>query len=471
MIFNKEIRSFDQLKRYADSIVLRIDADATEDMLLKAFFNALNRYEKRNVKKNDSQGYSGWLYYLTKNNRLGKVPNNKRNRTGDKLIKKGIIKRDKNGIYRATQMITRATCGVEGIYVKHRNVMDEISQGQWNYKNYNRLAEYLDGTLECTMTIDRDFETAYAPSYDEDFCLEGDLLTGTSCMSGRGKDAEQFYGQIDGCYVCRFENDKGEQVGRCIMYEFNGIRHFIRIYAKRDYARHALRLLKEEMHDNDLFGRDNEIEGMELPTSWDEDTTVMYLDGGSYGVDYRNGKFCVVDEDYIDDLKTTHDSSLEDVLAEADFRHCDHCGCWESDRNGVDINGDWYCCSDCAEAEGYFQCDECGEWHNEDDAIEIDGYRFCSVSCAESYGYCICRNCHKVIDEDDCLEIGRYHYCDEHCANEEGYHQCAYCHEWKRYYDLRPNTSDHGRLCCYPCAMKKGLIESYSKPRKKDEKK
>lgn len=449
------IKSVLDVRKFADKALLTNNIKVPAEELVGAFMRELERRDKRNVKKGDSQGYNGWLYYVTNNNRLGKITNNIRKRTGDILIKKGILRYDKFGVLRATETIPN------GIYVKHRALIEELSRGKgWNYRAIENLNEYFDGTLECTMVIDRSFDIAYEPEYEDDFCLEGDLVTGQSCMSGYGDYAQEFYGGIENCYVCRFENGKGDQVGRCIMYKQGDVRHFIRLYANKDYARYALRLLKEEMTENDLFGRSYYIPNLHLKTNWDDDTTCLYLDGNHYGVTWEDGDFYITSNRYLSDLKTTGCDSLRETLEEDDCWCCNQCGGW-FDKSAIEIDGDCYCSSDCAEEAGYRQCDECGNWVSEDDVFSVDGYNYCSTDCASNAGYKFCENCHELITDKDPLEIGSNYYCNEQCAKDDGWDKCAYCGQWNRSYLLKPNFSDDNKLICENCKVEQGLILGY----------
>ena len=456
------IKNIEDLRKYADKALLYYNIkDASDEEIAAAFLRELERRQKRNVKKGDSQGYDGWLYYISKNNRLAKVPNNARKRTGDILIKKGVLRYDKYGALRATEQISNGT------FIKHRSLIEEISRGKdWNYRPVDRLNDYFDGTLECTMTIDRAFDIAYEPEYEDDFCLEGDLVTGQSCMSGYGDYAQQFYGGIDNCYVCRFENGIGDQVGRCIMYKQGDVRHFIRLYAKRDYARYALKLLKEEMHENDLFGRKYCIPDLWLHTNWDEDTPCLYLDGNEYGVVEDGNEFYVTTGSVLSDLKHTGCDSLKENLEEDDCWQCEHCGSWHNSGDCIEIDDYCYCCSECAEADGYRQCDECGEWKNELDMFTVDGYYYCSTNCAAEAGYKFCEYCRELIEDENPLQIGDHFYCSEEHAQEAGWGKCEYCGDWMRRYLLKPNFADDNKLICASCANENDLIEGYGKQKK-----
>ena len=455
------IKSPLDVEKYADKALLLNNIPRIPDeCLVRAFMRELEYREKRKCKKGDSQGYNGWLYYISKNNRLARVPNNARKRIGDKLIKKKLLFLDEYGLLRAKDEISVKTVGYDGIYVKHRSLIDELSRGNWSDRVIERISEYLDGTLDCTMVIDKAFDVAYEPEYDDDFCLEGDLVTGQSCMSEYPSEAQEFYGGIDDCYVCRFENGKGDQVGRCIMYKYGDIRHFIRIYAKRDYARCALRLLRQEMNEQDLFGRSEYIPDLRLRTNWDTDTPCMYLDGNSYGIAWDDGFYITTNG--ISDLKHTGCDSLKDVLEEDDCWSCDHCGSWYGDRdNHICVDGYCYCCEDCAESEGYRQCDHCGEWKLEEDMYSTDGNYYCCEDCAESEGYVFCNCCHELIKGDDYIQIDYHKFCSEDCAHVNGYDKCEYCGQWHRSWELKPNFTDDNKKMCSSCATEKHLVEGY----------
>ena len=450
--------SIDELRKLSRTSILTGKTGwSREEIPVRCFMEELEYRQKRGVKKRSVNHYQDWLYYIAYNGRLARVPNTAKNPLGKKLIKSNTLYYDDYGLLRADDVIP------QGTIVKHRALMEELDPAhKWYLGVRDAIEKYLDGGKECTMTIDRDFETAYNPEYHDDFCLEGDLVTGCSCMSSQGEYAQEFYGGIDGCYVCRFEDEDGNQVGRCIMYEYNGQRHFIRIYAVRDYARCALRLLRKEMRENDLFGRSKRIENMCLSTNWTDSTHTMYLDGEYYGVNIAEGT--VVDtqtRNYDVDFKTTGNEELSEYYDDYGFRYCEYCGCWFNEEDGVrDDDYNWYCCEDCAENAGCRKCEYCGEWHSDtSEGYETpEGTWYCCKRCLTSADYIICEHCGEVHYYEDAFEVNSIWYCDEDCAKADGWQQCDKCGDWHK--DLIKNMNT-GQYLCEDCAENEGLKLAY----------
>lgn len=427
---------------------------ATDEVLVRCLFDELQCREKRSVKKRSTNHYQDWLYYIATDGRLARVPNTMKNPLGTRLIKEKTLMYDNYGLLRAEEVIDK------GQFVRVRPLLDELDPaGRWNEEVKDRIASFLDGGKECKMVIDREFGLAYEPEYDEDFCLEGDLVTSQSCMSGQGDAAESFYGNIDGCYVVRFENDDGEQVGRCIMYEYEGQRHFIRIYAYKDYARCALRLLRKEMKEGDLFGRCERIPNMKLKAHFDCDTSIMYLDGEYYALNVETMTIVNTrDYPYTLRLTSTGNENLWDYLDEEGFVSCPECGDWFRRDDGIYAGEDYYCCEDCAESAGCVRCAECGEFVSNDDCYEYEGETFCSKSCLSRRGLRVCRRCWKVIPEDEAQYINGNCYCCEECAVKDGNYKCEACGEWR--YTLRRDITT-GQMICEMCANERGLELGY----------
>lgn len=383
--------------------------------IMKAFFTELDYREK---KKTDRYDWQKLFFYQTKEGRLAYV----NRKHVPKLIKEGkIVDRV------ATDTIPY------GIVTKHRRVIEHFTcRRKYNliHSIKQELEFMFDVQLPCKMIIDKKFDVAYEPEYEGCFVTDGDAATDNSCMSCRGDDAQQFYGNIEGCYVARFETEDGEQVGRCIVYEYKGQRHFIRVYAKPLYQRTALNLIKEEMKENDLFGRDKKIEGLLLKADWDDDTPNMYLDGRDYGVSRTNdGWFVTTDYDY--DCKSTNDNPISDEFEDY-YAICERCERRIYDEDDcLWINYYCYCCSSCAEADGYRECERCGEWVHEDDAIiTYDDKIFCCEHCAEKNSYYKCDKCGCWHHEDDFYssEDGEISMCDVclknhpvYCLSEDGH--------------------------------------------------
>ena len=462
----KTFNTTEELLKIARKMVLKNAVSVCEEVRVKCFFDELKYRQKRKVKKKSTNHYQDWLYYISYDGRLARVINTDKTPRGMRLLKNKTIEEDMWGLLHAKEEISF------GQYVKTRPLLKELDPyDKWHEGVKEEIAKYLDGGLECTMTIDGNFEIAYEPDYDDDFCIDGDLVTGRSCMSGMGEYAQEFYGGIRGCSVVRFENKEGEQVGRCIMYEYNGVRHFIRIYAYRDYARCALRLLRKEMKEGDLFGRTEAIPNMCLSTDWGNETHTMYLDGCYYGVNV-NEMTVVNERDRHRDLdfKTTGNEEFCEYLADCGWRQCEGCGEFRED-DGVYIDDYWYCCEDCAQSAGCVECANCGHWHSSDE----DGYYarngdwFCDEDCLESGGYRLCNECGEVVDEDDAINIDGYYYCNEDCARADGWEQCSKCDEWFKHYNLHKN--EEGDFLCEDCAEEEDYELVYVKKKEQEQQK
>ena len=385
--------------------------EAGRDAAARAFLITLEHRQRTSLSCTDFQRY---YFYIAKNGRLAYVARQK----AQTLIKRGKIVN-----FKATEEIKG------GVYVKHRRIIEDLNRsGRQLYPPVQKALEYyFDEQLPCKMIIDTDFRKAYEPTYKGCMSTDGDLANEESCMSGRGKEAQKFYGEIHGCKVVRFETEDGKQVGRCIVYEYNGIRHFIRIYGRGSYHRTMLNFIKDNMKENDLFGRSESIKGLRLKTDWDNDTPNMYLDGNFYGITKtEDGWFVTTDYDY--DGKNTSDETLEYVYEEDEHYTCEHCG------RRVDI-GDafWcdeyaYCCRDCAAEDGWTWCERCGKAVWEDGGISTeDGNAYCCESCANRDDYYKCPECSRFVYKDnlyssedgdismciDCIESSKIYKLDE----------------------------------------------------------
>lgn len=456
------LNTTEELLKLARLQILSGNVSVKSETLVRCFFDELKWRQKRNVKRKSTNHYQDWLYYIAYDGRLARVPNTAKNPQGMRLLREKTIFKDGYGLLRAEKEIP------QGQFVKIRPLLTELDpNNRWDEDLKDDIATYLDGGKQCSMVIDHDFETAYMPDYDEDFCLEGDLVSSYSCMSGQGEYAQEFYGAIEGCSVVRFENDEGEQVGRCIMYEYNGVRHFIRIYAYREYARCALRLLRAEMKEGDLFGRDESIPNMCLHTNWRNDTHTMYLDGSYYGVNINtNSVVNIRDLNWDLKFKETGNDELAEYYHDNHYEQCCYCGEWFNENDGVWTNDCLYCCDDCAESDGNRRCEHCGEWESgRDRGYEIDGCWYCCENCAEEEGWRRCNECGEWHGEnEEMLEIDGDYYCNEHCAEKYGYVKCSKCGEYiKSWMSHKTST---GKWLCQSCAGDNGYELRYYKPRK-----
>ncbi len=390
----------------ADMIMKR-DTKPKEVVATSVFLTRLQDYQT-STNHNDRA-----LWYLTYEGKLGRTLFDGENSWALQHLRDGKLEWDRSmKMYVATEKIDGQGCTT---FKKHRRITAAIGQ-EWNENWRSRAEKFLDGGEDCKMIIDRDFKKAYTPTYRGDSVLDGDFVTGMSCMSGKGDRAQEFYGKIDNCYVCRFENAYGEQVGRCLMYEYEGVRHFIRIYALTEYQNAALRILNEQMNPQDIKGRSKYIEGMKLRTHWTKNTRCMYLDGSYYGGKVIDGKIYVVAGDMDCNLSTTGGEAVYDYMR---ISKCEHCRKIFSRGRGISVDGHRFCCEECARRKGYEKCGSCGDWHKKKDMLKTsDGHLYCGDYCAQREGYYYCDCCNKwqpVIEGSVRTIEGRF-YCSSKCA-------------------------------------------------------
>lgn len=430
------------------------------DLLLKMFLDELSerQWKKRMTVTN------GWeyLWYITYDGRLGMVKKGGAKCNAEKLIKKHLIKPDSYGVMRAEQVLDGCGCQIP----QHRPIIEALSRGRWSQYVVDTLSNLLDGGRSMEMVIDRDFATAYAPSYDNNTHIE-DLVCSYSCMSDRPDEAQEFYGNIEGCYVARFLKD-GDDVGRCIMYEQDGIRHFIRIYCRPEYQRDCLYTLRKNMRDDDLFGRDEHIDGLHLRANFDASTPNMYLDGNSYGFTVEDGELYVVDDDCDWNGDSTSSGSFACEADSEGIHVCEHCGRWlVLGDDPIEVDGCYYCDDNCAQNAGVTQCAHCGDWISDDGGFETtDGQRFCCRSCAQNEGY-VETYLGDWIHVDDAFspDDGDTWFKDEDEAIENGWARCEDCGNWFR---VRYACSD-GKYRCSDCLSDQGWKLMYVKEQKDDE--
>lgn len=334
------------------------------------------------------------VYYETEEGRLARI----KGYLYKKYMKKGMVDR----YFKAYHVLQ------EGIYVRPMKLINQaIPKAKEPMKML--IASMFEGIKECEMIIDRDFKKAYNEIYNNHQDTDGDKASNYSCMSGNGQEAENFYGLIDGCYVVRWQTKDGEQVGRCIMYEWEGKRHFIRIYGKYEYHRTMINMLEAQMKQGDMFGRDKKLEGIKLKTTMDWETSAMYLDGDRYGLKEEDGEWFLVADNYDTDCKTTSGETLADYSDCTSV--CEHCGTRESNDNGVWIYDNFYCCDSCARKDGWDTCERCGEWLGEEDGITTStGERYCHESCARNAGYDYDSYNEEWVPKDDLAETDDEEY-------------------------------------------------------------
>ena len=450
---------------------------------VRLFYNIMeNRNKSHGHKK---QNYCENFYYTTVSGELGIIKSKGHNSgkmLGELLVRRGII--DKKTHQASLELNgKRDTYWIKGTIIKHNRVLDDIKKSL-TAAQYKYLSIYFDKAENCDMIIDKKFDTAYEPTYHDNAVYEGDLCSSSSCMSGRGDgQASSFYGKIPCCSVVRFERD-GEQVGRCIMYEWKGKRHFIRIYGKPEYLPKMYKLLKAELKPGDLFGRQQCLDDLVERTNITDESTNMYLDGNYYGMVRskdendnavytmctENTKQKVMEETggYYFSMKSTSYETLGDILEpeEGDaYGVCDHCGetIHEDDDEYIWIGDSLFCCSDCAHEAGYEQCDKCGEWGWGDDGICTSDTWYCCEECAHRDGYYPCKQCGKWEHEDYMCDVSGYDTICEDCRDElvkEGkIVQCDYCGDYlsvdDAYKVIKKDTREEVWLdeYCHDCHM------------------
>lgn len=398
------------------------------------------------------QNYCDNYYYVTVSGELGCIKSKGHNSgkvLGELLERRKIINKR---THEANKEINGGpeTYGIKGVIIKHNRVLDDL-KNSFPPNEIDYLSKLFDASETCDMIIDKQFDKAYEPNYHEGAVYAGDLCSSSSCMSRRPDGAKSFYGNIPCCNVVRFEK-AGEQVGRCIMYEYNGQRHFIRIYGKPEYLSKMYRLLNAELKTNDLFGRSKCIENLKQETTITDDSTNMYLDGSDYGLvrqevgteDEIVGKYTMCTRFNKNDIEGefSYMKSTSDGPVYKNFRCrkgngdyvCEHCGAdiYEDDDDAVWVDDTVYCSFDCAHEDGWYTCDRCDEWGNENgDGFWIDNNFYCCSECAERAGWRYCEECGEWRDEDtfeyvedwgesycgDCIDnlisIGKLRRCDE----------------------------------------------------------
>ena len=365
-----------------------------KSMFLKYIENTDLVKRKQSKKYSVSRDMDKDTYYVTSEGKLAKI----RTWLYLKHRKKCNITTDK----RAVKEIA------EGIIVKPMKLINKIMP-KANENMKLMIASLFEGLKECTMIIDENFKKAYDPCYQSHQDTDGDKASNYSCMSYEGTRAQEFYGKINGCHVVRWETKDGEQIGRCIMYEWEGKRHFIRIYGLYPYHRTMINMLEAQMKEGDLFGRNVKLDGIKLPTTMDDETALMYLDGNRYGLREENGTWYMVADKYDIDSKTTGGETIEEMLE--DTCNCEHCGRRYSTDDGYWVFDNFYCCTECAHEDGYYECERCGEWVHEDDAIVINGNYYCCETCAHNAGYEYDNYNEEWTDQDELGETddGRYY--------------------------------------------------------------
>jgi len=425
---------------------------------LRTAFLTVTKYTETNHRKKSqrytvSRDLDKDAFYISAKGRLAKLPLYKIN----KYIKQGLMVED-HGELRAKDEIP------DGQYVKVGSYLQKYFPKVPKEKR-EQLQKSFEEIRPCHMVIDTDFKKAYDPIYNNYQDTDGDRASNYSCMSGYGEYAQQFYGGIHGCKIVRWETDKGDQVGRCIMYEYNGQRHFVRIYGLYEYHRTMINLLTNEMKENDLFGRGYSIKDLELETDWTDETKSMYLDG-PYGVrrvsrEDEQGtwytKYKVVERGWDFDCKSTSHDTLD--YEEDSYYTCEHCGERVHEDDVWWAGDNTYCSEECANNDGWYRCHWCDEWEYQDDGIFIDEYFYCCDACARREGYELCENCGEWGDKERMIEIDGEYYCNEDCAEKQGWHECYHCGDWCDEDGDCTIIIDGQCYCCEECAKADGWVK------------
>ena len=128
------------------------------------------------------------------------------------------------------------------------------------------------------------------------------------------------------------------------------------------------------------------------------------------------------------------------------LRRMDNDSRWEHD---VAVNAErTITCDECGEIMGYFSR-HTGElvYRYEDEVVDVNGNEFCCFDCAHEAGYHECERCGEWCDDEDMIyvEDAGYMFCDSTCANRAGYYQCDRCEEWHSDCDMRTVNVYGGR--------------------------
>lgn len=463
---------------------------------LESLFAILDKRQKSHGYK--KQNYCENYYYITTDGTLGCIKNRGHDTgkaLGKRLEKLKII--DKNTHEAKIKIEGQKKClGIKGVELKHNRILEDLKKTIHEDK-IKFLSALFDKSETCTMTIDRNFKIAYDPKYRESAVYQGDLCTSGSCMSCRGESAQKFYGAIPCCYVARFEKD-GEQVGRCIMYEHEGKRHFIRIYGKPEYLPKMYRLLKAELKPEDLFGRSYAMD-IDCKTEIKPDTPNMYLDGAYYGLlnvwndEHTKDEyiFCkelrvhnVIKRRELDEnntkfnlMKSTSDGTVEENFDEGDdYYICDNCGCRVYEGDVIWCGDYTYCCCDCAHEDGWYLCKWCDEWEHEDDGVWCGDDFYCCEDHARKDGWVKCDCCGKWISDDNVYTCQDDVYCEscwEDKISDGEIVECAYCEEYiyadDAYEMIDTQDDNKGVYLCWHCKEYRNANNRFIEPKKDDD--
>lgn len=119
---------------------------------------------------------------------------------------------------------------------------------------------------------------------------------------------------------------------------------------------------------------------------------------------------------------TEHETNDSLLCYDCDNRvRCDHCDELINEDNAIHVDSRTFCCSECAEREGYVYCENVDEWAREDE-VYYDDYE--GVYFYDRYG------------DDHIITEDGHHYECEYNAEADGYHMEYITEEWVREEDL-----------------------------------
>ena len=146
---------------------------------------------------------------------------------------------------------------------------------------------------------------------------------------------------------------------------------------------------------------------------------------------------------------------VESVEAYVKDDYVTWCNCCDNamlneEQDGYDeifIDGRSFCCSDCAEDEGYRQCIECDEWHSKSSMKNYKEHLYCE-DCYEDLGVDDCSYCEETFEEDDLKEFEGELYCSN-CLAGKDISECDHCDEL--FYNENLKEGKDGQYYCECC--------------------
>ncbi len=136
--------------------------------------------------------------------------------------------------------------------------------------------------------------------------------------------------------------------------------------------------------------------------SWYNTEDMMCIDGEWYCPDcyfyceyheeYETGDYVYVEG---------YGNVCEDALSTGDFLHCDACDEYFYDNgNAIEINGNYYCCSDCAEDDGYNYVESEDEWYSSEETSYCSECNQYVLSENYNEDLDMCNNCARANEEE-----------------------------------------------------------------------